>query len=105
MDDRMTDDGRILLEPKSNGYEVLADAHRKLKQEREAEIFDFLAKCTDDDICTISDSGALNRIIKAYCKVAMQEAGIDFQTADNVIDTLRWVLSEQTAKDVLNQLT
>jgi predicted dienelactone hydrolase len=84
-----------------NGFKMMADSYRHEGNEKEARIFDFLATCDDNDINTLANSTAFNTIIKAYTKQACKEAGLDEAMQDKVLNNLRFVLSEQTAEDVL----
>lgn len=65
-----------------NGYELMAASYRKLlekesfpeesrkKLAREIELYDFLAKCSKEDIYTLFDSGAFNEICAGYAEKA-----------------------------------
>lgn len=95
-----------------NGFEMMADSYRhlveqgKLSEEqvkRNIEIYDFLATCNTDDFCKMVDSSAFNDIIRAFLKMAVQNADLDEKTQDKVLNQLRWIFDEKSAKKVLNQ--
>lgn len=52
---------------------MLADAHRKAGQQRQADLLDILAGCTQEDICALFDSTAFNDIAKGYLQQACRE--------------------------------
>lgn len=93
-----------------NGYEMVADSYRKLVEhgkidketaDKEIRIYDFLATCDNDDICRMVNSSAFNDIIRAYLKMAVQNADIDEDAKEKVVGQLRWLFDEKTAKQVL----
>jgi hypothetical protein len=84
-----------------NGYRSLAEAYRKLGEDRKAEILDFIAGCTEEDLYTIVDSTALNEVIKAYSHAAAVNAGFDIEQRGELATALRYALDEQTAADVM----
>ena len=92
-----------------NGFALMADSYRKAvdhseieKEQGEAKIriFDFLATCSQDDFYFMVDSSAFNDIIKDYLRTALQKAGADEDITRNVMNELRWLFSEKTAKEV-----
>lgn len=56
-----------------NGFEIMADTYRTQDKERKAELYEYLARCSDDDINTLYDSSAFNEIAKAYLKRSVKE--------------------------------
>lgn len=93
-----------------NGFKLMADSYRKLMNEgkidketaeKEIRVFDFLATCDNDDFCTMVDSSAFNDIIRAYLKMAVDNAGIGDKEKEKVINQLRWIFDEKQAKEVL----
>lgn len=93
-----------------NGFKLMADSYRKLMNEgkidketaeKEIRVFDFLATCDNDDFCTMVDSSAFNDIIRAYLKMAVDNAGIGDKEKEKVIGQLRWIFDEKQAKEVL----
>ena len=93
-----------------NGYTMMADSYRQLVKQgkidketadREIRVYDFLATCDSDDLCRMVDSSAFNDIIRAYLKMAVQSADIDEDAREKVVEQLRWLFDEKTAKEVL----
>jgi hypothetical protein len=93
-----------------NGYKMMADSYKMLVEqgkidsetaEKEIRIFDFLATCDTDDICRLVNSSAFNDIIRAYCRLAVKNADIGDKEQEKVIDQLRWIFDEKSAKEVL----
>ena len=99
-----------------NGYTLMAESYRKLMNEgkidkefaeKEIRIYEFLATCDDDDICRMVDSSAFNEIIRTFCRKAIKNAKIDEDNDDRerekaIMNELRWLFDEKTAKEVLN---
>lgn len=93
-----------------NGFTMMADSYRELMKqgnidketaEKEIRIYDFLATCDIDDFCRMVDSSAFNDIIRAFLKMAVKNADLDEEVQDKVINQLRWIFDEKTAKEVL----
>lgn len=93
-----------------NGYTLMADSYRYLAEqgkidretaEKEIRIYDFLADCNTDDFCRMVDTSAFNDIIRAFLKMAVENADIDEKSQDKVKGQLRWIFDEKTAKEVL----
>ena len=95
---------------KMNGFTIMADSHKKLMEqgvidrdiaEKEIRIYEFLATCDTDDFCRMVDSSAFNDIIRAFLKMAVDNADIDEKSKEKVIGQLRWIFDEKPAKEVL----
>lgn len=95
-----------------NGYTLMADSYRKLRNEgkidkemadKEIRVYEFLATCDKDDICRMVDSSAFNDIIRAFVKMAVNNANIEDKDRQEVINQLRWIFDEYNAKEVLNK--
>lgn len=93
-----------------NGFTIMADSHKKLMEqgvidrdtaEKEIRIYEFLATCDTDDFCRMVDSSAFNDIIRAFLKMAVDNADIDEKSKEKVIGQLRWIFDEKPAKEVL----
>lgn len=93
-----------------NGYKMMSDSYKKLADEgkisredaeKEIRIYDFLATCDIDDLCRMVDSSAFNDIIRAFLKMAVKNADLDEESQGKVINQLRWIFDEKSAKDVL----
>lgn len=94
-----------------NGYTMMADSYRHLMEkgkidketaEKEIRIYEFLATCNTDDFCRMVDSSAFNDIIRAFLKMAVENADIDEESKDKVIRQLRWIFDEKSCREVLN---
>lgn len=92
-----------------NGYEAVAQGYKKLVEQGkltaeqaqpEIRVLDFLGECDPDDIYRLVDSSAFNSIIKAFCQKALMGANVDQDTADSVMDELRWIMDTMTSKEV-----
>ncbi len=95
-----------------NGFSVMADGYRKAVEQgkmskevadKEIRIYEFLATCDNDDLCRMVDSSAFNDIIKAFMKMAVENADLDEESQDKVINQLRWIFDEKSASEVLNR--
>lgn len=95
-----------------NGFAMMSDSYKKLLEhgklareiaEKEIRIYDFLATCTVDDFCRMVDSTAFNDIIRAYVKMSVVNADIGVENQEKVINQLRWIFDEKSAKEVLKQ--
>ena len=69
--------------------------------EKEIRIYEFLATCDKDDLCRMVDSTAFNDIIRAFLKMAIDNADIDERAKENIKNQLRWIFDEKSAKEVL----
>lgn len=93
-----------------NGFKLMADSYKKLMNEgkidkevaeKEIRVYEFLATCDIDDFCRMVDSAAFNDIIRAFLKMAVDNANIDEKSREKVVGQLRWIFSEKAAKEVL----
>lgn len=91
----------------------MADSYRKLLEqdkidketaEKEIRIYDFLSTCDSDDICRMVNSSAFNDIIRAYCKLALNNAEVDEKIADAVMSQFRHLFDTISAKKALDRL-
>lgn len=94
-----------------NGFKMLSDSYKTLLEqgkidketaEKEMRVLDFLSTCDTDDFCRLVDSSAFNDIIRGYVKLAVENADIDEESQQKVINQLRWIFDEKTAKEVLD---
>ena len=92
-----------------NGFALMTNNYRKATDQdkmnnAEAEIkiriFDFLATYLQNDFYFIVNSSAFNNIIKNFLKVALQNARTDEEMTGKVMNELRWLFSEKTAKEI-----
>lgn len=93
-----------------NGYTMMADSYRKLMNdgtidkdsaEKSIRIYEFLATCDKDDLCQMVDSSAFNDIIRAFLKMEVVNAELEEEQQDKVLNQLRWIFDEKSAKEVL----
>lgn len=88
-----------------NGFTMMADTYRKFGGKRKAELYDFLAKCSDEDICDLFDSTAFNEIAKGYLRLAVRElvenGELNEEQGQAVRNEFSFLFSEKTAKDVV----
>lgn len=93
-----------------NGYTMMADSYKMLMEqgkidkktaEKSIRIYEFLATCDNDDLCQMVDSSAFNDIIRAFLKMAVGNAELGEEQQDRVLNQLRWIFDEKSAKEVL----
>ena len=93
-----------------NRYKIWAECFKKMMDkgkidketaEKEIRIYEFLATCDKDDLCRMVDSTAFNDIIRAFLKMAIDNADIDERAKENIKNQLRWIFDEKSAKEVL----
>lgn len=97
-----------------NEYAMMAESYRTMAERgilakkeagRYAELYEFLAGCTVDDFCKMTDSAAFNEIICAYLKKAVRNAKLGKDIERKVAGELRSLFDEKTAKEVLGECT
>lgn len=89
-----------------NGYKMTADAYREYKKrDPKADVdsiiktLDFLATCTDEDICNLFNSTAFNNICMGYVKMALNEYGeFGEDTKDRIINHVRRMFDTANAR-------
>lgn len=93
-----------------NGYSLMANSCRVLAERgildhetaaKRIRIYDFLASCDADDICTLMDSCAFNDAMRAYVRLAMQDAGFNEESQRNVLLHLKRIMDIHPTKDIL----
>ena len=89
---------------------MMADSYRELMNngkidietaEKKIRIYDFFATCDIDDFCLMVDSSAFNDIIRAFLKMAVNNAGISDKAKEKVFRELRSIFGVKSAKEVL----
>lgn len=92
-----------------NGFTIMADDYRelvkqgKIKEEdaiREIKVYDFLGSCDQSDFYRLIDSSAFNEIIKAFCKKAMKNVGLERESISKAMAELEWLFDTTTCRDV-----
>lgn len=95
-----------------NGYDLTADSYRVLKENGEMDgekadrlirLYEFLSGCEDNDILELVNSGAFNDVIRGYAELAARKAGIDGETRYLIKQQMRWLFSEKTAGEVMEE--
>ena len=95
-----------------NGFAIMADSYKSLvkrgemteeQAKRSIEIYEFLATCTQSDICQMIDSSAFNDIIRAFLTKAIKGAGLDKKSKDRVMNELRYLFDDLSAAEVLSK--
>lgn len=99
------------MEVKSmNGHKMTSDSYKKLLEQNKLTVeqvapklraYDFLAQSTEDDICRLVNSSAMNKILKAYTKQACKNAGLSDIQQGNVVNALQHLLDTKTAEEVI----
>ena len=70
---------------------------------RTVEIYEFLATCNQDDFCKMVDSSAFNDIIRAFLKKAINGAELDEKSKNSMMNELRYLFDDLSAKEVLSK--
>lgn len=92
-----------------NGFQIMAESYRKVAAEgspeaealeKKAQIYDFLSECDQEDLYNMIDSSAFNDIIREFFKLSLKNAGFDEEDRTRVLNELRFIFSEKTAKEV-----
>lgn len=95
-----------------NGYDLTVDSYRALKGKGEMEgekadwrirLYEFLSGCGGSDILELVDSGAFNDVIRGHTELAARKAGINGETRDLLRQQMRWLFSEKTAEEVMEE--
>ncbi len=92
-------------------YKAIADSYKylvaqgKLTQEQaeaEIKIYNFLASCTEDDLCRLINTGAFNSIMWSYVSEACKDAELAQDDIDNVEASLSHLLDTKMAEEIVN---
>lgn len=95
-----------------NGFAIMANSYKSLvkrgkmteeQAKRSIEIYEFLATCNQDDFCKMVDSSAFNDIIRAFLKKAIKGAELDKKSNDRVMNELRYLFNDLSAKEILSK--
>ena len=83
-----------------NGFSIIKQSYQTMlnqgkiseaEAKKKIRVYEFLENCDRDDFCIISDSSALNDIIKSYCKIAIEQGNV------------KGILDTYPAKEVLKR--
>lgn len=101
-----------------NGYQMTADAYKKLLEKEPAENTETIArmKCTinaleylagadDQTIYELFDSSAFNDIVKGYVKLALANTGTDEEQAKAIMQELRFLFDTKGAAEAESYYT
>lgn len=92
-----------------NVFTILADSYREMvdsgrmtseEAAQKIRIYDFLSTCSQDDFYCLFDSSAFNYIMKNYVRAALKNAELDEETVIKVMNEIRFLLSEKTAREI-----
>lgn len=87
-----------------NGFTLLAGSYRKTGQEHEADLYDFLGSCSEDDFYKLFDSSAFNEITMCYVRRAVRElvdeGKLEDEQARSVRNRVSLLFDEKQAKEV-----
>lgn len=89
-----------------NSYKMSADAYREFKKrdpkidlDSRIKTLDFLATCTEEDICNLFNSSAFNNICIGYVKMALNDLKeLDEDMKDRIINHVRYKFDTATAE-------
>lgn len=99
-----------------NDYRILMDSYQQLLTrcdekgtidkkavEENIKALEPFAERTREEILYMFDSGAYNDVLKAYCKVAMEDCGVEPEKIMEVLDQIRWLLDTVRANEILKR--
>lgn len=78
---------------------------KRQKTERKCQLYDVLAHCEGEDLCTLFDSTAFNYKVYAYAQEAMKRIGLDVETQEKVLYNIHLAFDEYTAEEALKRLS
>lgn len=94
-----------------NGYKILLESYKEMlnnpnianKDSIHAEIkaLEPFVDRTEEEINRMFDSGAFNQILKAYCKEAMMNCGLNRDIISKVISDIEYLLDTKRANEIL----
>lgn len=61
------------------------------------------AERTEQEIIKMFDTGAFNKVLKAYCRKAMKNCNVDSETISNVMNEIKWLLDTVSANEIIEQ--
>ena len=89
-----------------NGFSLMAESIRKTGDERTAELYDFLANCSDQDICKLFDSTIFNEIAKGYMRETVRRlidnGIIDAEQGRFIRNQYSALFEDKCAQELLN---
>ena len=95
-----------------NGYEFSIAGYKQVLEsgrtdidreyiQAEIKALEPFACRTEQEIIKMFDSGAFNEVLKAYCKKAMENSGIDKEKIDDVMGEIKWLLDTVRAEEII----
>lgn len=95
------------------GYRMLLDAHKKVLEEdgsgvdrefvkAEIKALEPFAERTEQEVLRMFDSGAFNEVTKAYCKLAMQNCGLDAKITNDVLSEISYLFDTVSANELMS---
>lgn len=93
-----------------NGYSLLAASYRKYAETepdevergqilRKVKALDFLAETDRETHLELFNSGAFNDVVKGFCEMALNNAGVDPDQRADVLTELRGALDTTSAEE------
>jgi hypothetical protein len=97
-------EGKVVNE----GLAMAAETSRQYGQSRKAELYEVLARCDRDDVCTLYDSSVFNWISQMYLCEALQElirtGNLTVEQSIDISNRFRILHDETSAKQLLKRL-
>lgn len=96
-----------------NGYTMMAETYKRAianaepgldieSMNQSIKAFEFLATCSDAEICKLFDSSAFNEIMMSYVRTAVNSLEcLDDEQKAAVRNEVRALLSEKSASEIL----
>ncbi len=89
-----------LAETAQRNLEKNPEQHTEKRREY-IKIFGFLGELTENEFYGLFDSGVFNDIVKAYCEIAAQKTGLNYEQTAALLEELKILFDFKGAKDIL----
>lgn len=99
-----------------NAYKELVDSYKQVLEkcdesrniekaviEAKIKSLEPFSERTNEEIAGMFDSGAFNEVLKAYCRVAMQNCNITKKKINEVMEEIKWLLDTVGANEILDK--
>lgn len=95
-----------------NGYEFTIAGYKQVLESNREDIdreyikahikaLEPFAERTEQEIIKMFDTGAFNEVLKAYCRKAMENSGIDSEKISEVMGEIKWLLDTVKAEEII----